>query len=72
MNNIIDSCDHLSSQEKEEVKKIYLLVRKIEKVCQEQGDFNIILNALDLLKEYYMKQCEVFCGMRDEKKTPTP
>ena len=44
---------------KEKIKRIRKLVIEMEKLCIQDGDFNVILNALDLLKEYYMNQVQV-------------
>lgn len=66
VDKMIDYIYHDKPKEKDLVKRIRVLVIKMEKVCTEDGDFNVILNSIELLKEYYTKLLEVYKEKKDE------
>lgn len=54
MEKFVDSQIHLNEEEKREVKEIRNLMRALMLECVGK-DVVIILNALDFLKEFYLK-----------------
>jgi hypothetical protein len=55
MDNFIDSLNHLNEEEKLQTKQIRVLMSEINLICQNKP-LNVILNSLDLLKEFYIQK----------------
>lgn len=55
MEHIIDHCTHMKEDEKKQTKEIRKLYIELTECC-EKYDLNVVLNSLDLLREFYLKK----------------
>lgn len=58
MEDFINSLSHLTEKEKSQMIEIRYLMREIYDKCHGK-DLNIILNTLDLLKEFFLDQAKI-------------